>query len=210
MKYKFAPYEDLIYADITKLGAAFGMPEGIPPTREIVARLCQAAVIQRHGAEDSPFWADNKRYLPYTPGYYDWISEDTAQSDVTDLVRVLQARWEREIKAGLMTKATLAKAAQPPYGLQKHEAQVMADVEVLITERAAAKAPGVSVVASLVTLAVMHRSAPNEAFAAQPYGRSLPYDPELYAWARDPDLKDADIARLIEVVAINLYLKALQ
>jgi hypothetical protein len=210
MKYKFAPYEDLIYADITKLGAAFGMPEGIAPTHEIIARLCQAAVIQRHGSEDSPFWADNKRHLPYTPGYYSWITEDTAQSDITDLVRVLQARWEREIKSGLMTKAALAKAALPGHKLQKHEAQVLADVEVLITSRGAAKAPGVGVVASLVTLAALHRSAPDEALAGTPYGRSLPYDPELYAWATAPDLKDEDIMKLVQAVSISLYLKALQ
>jgi hypothetical protein len=98
----------------------------------------------------------------------------------------------------------------PGHKLQKHEAQVLADVEVLITSRGAAKAPGVGVVASLVTLAALHRSAPDEALAGTPYGRSLPYDPELYAWATAPDLKDEDIMKLVQAVSISLYLKALQ
>lgn len=209
MKYKLAPYEDLIYADILKLAAGLEMPNIVTPDKEIVALLCQTAVIHRHAPEDGPYWADKKRLLPFTPGHYNWLIESqSSPQDIRELVSVLQARWARELKAGKIAVATLAKAAQPAHGLKAHEAQVQADIEVLITQRGLDKAPGVAVVAQLLTLAVLHRTAPNSALGD--HVRSLPLDLELYAWATNPELKDDDILKLIEAVSINLYLKALQ
>ena len=208
MKHKLQAIEDMFYADIPKLATALEMPAVIPD-RSIVNMLCQAAILHRHTPEDNPVWVKQKRHLEYSPGYYsEIIDSEATQADVQQLVAVLQARWENEVKAGRIAKVTLAKAALPPIKLAEHLPLVLADVQVLIAERRLDKAPGVGIVGSLIALAVMHRTASENAFGGSRGERSLPYEPDAYSWAGCASQED--VAGLIEAVAMELYFKAVQ